>query len=300
MTQPVVSSPETALASAAGGRRIVARRGTVLRCKGWKQEVILRMLENNLENAERPEDLIVYMSAARAARDWASFDRIVATLKDLTDSETLVVQSGKPIARFVTHPRAPRVIMANGNVLGHWADNAGFYRLEQMGLTVIPGMTAAAWQYIGSQGILQGTYQSFAGAADLYFGGSLRGRTILSAGCGGMSGAQPLAGKMAGAATLIVEADPKRLRRRIETGYLDSMTDSIDEANAAIRALKEAGDGGSVGLHGNAADVYETLISNGFVPDIVTDQCMVDPYRGYVPSGLTNEQAAALVKKESE
>src|SRR5690606_37436220 len=149
----------------------------------------------NLENAERPEDLVVYMSAARAARDWPSFDRIVAALKDLGNDETLVVQSGKPIARFATHVRAPRVIMANGNVCGHGADDANFYRLEQLGLTVIPGMTAAAWQYIGSQGIVQGTYQSFAGAGELYFCGSLKGRVIVTAGCGGMSGAQPLAGK---------------------------------------------------------------------------------------------------------
>lgn len=281
-------------------RRVVAQRGRLLRCKGWRQEVILRMLENNLENGERPEDLVVYMSAARAARDWTSFDRIVAALKDLESDETLVVQSGKPIARFRTHSRAPRVIMANGNVLGRWADDASMYRWEQLGLTVVPGMTAAAWQYIGSQGILQGTYQSFAGAGDLYFGGTLQGRTILTAGCGGMSGAQPLAGKMAGAATLVVEVNRARLERRLSTGYLDTIASSLDEALALVSALRAAGEGGSVGLQGNAADVYEALIARGFQPDIVTDQCMVDPYRGYIASGLTTEEMAALVRSNPE
>ena len=188
--------------------RVVAMRGTERRCRGWKQETILRLLENNLENGERPEDLVVYMSAARAARDWASFDRIVAVLKDLRDDETLVVQSGKPVARFRTHTRAPRVIMANGVVVGRWTDDKTVFELERAGLTITPGMTAAAWQYIGSQGVVQGTYQSFTGAAER-FGGTLAGRSILTAGCGGMGGAQPLAGKMAGAATLVVEVNPE-------------------------------------------------------------------------------------------
>ena len=204
-------------------RRVLAQRGLALRCKGWKQETILRMLENNLENGERPEDLVVYMSAAKAARNWEAFDNIVATLMDLGNEETLVVQSGKPIARFRTHARAPRVILANGLVVGRWTDEATVFRLEQAGLTITAGMTAAAWQYIGSQGILQGTWQSFSSAADTYFGGSLAGRTILTCGCGGMGGAQPLAGKMAGAATLVVEVNPARLQRRIDTGYLDRM-----------------------------------------------------------------------------
>src|SRR3954470_19431375 len=169
-------------------RRIRAQRGTVLRCKGWKQETILRMLENNLENGERPEDLVIYMSAAKAARNWDAFDKIVATLIDLEDNETMVVQSGKPIARFRTHARAPRVIMANGVVVGRWTDEETIYRLEQAGLTITAGMTAAAWQYIGSQGILQGTWQSFSSAADLYFGGTLAGRTILTCGPGGSGG----------------------------------------------------------------------------------------------------------------
>ena len=260
--------------------------------------MLLRLLENNLENGERPEDLVVYMSAARAARNWDAFHRIVAVLKDLRDDETLLIQSGKPIARFTTHPRAPRVVMANGVLAGRWTDEETVFRLEKAGLTITPGMTAAAWQYIGTQGILQGTYQSFASAAERFFGGSLRGRIILTAGCGGMGGAQPLAGRMAGAATLVVEVDPARLRRRIETRYLDRMTESLDEALQWITQLKNSGQAGSVGLAGNAADVHEALLARGFQPDIVTDQCTVDSYRGYVASGLTPLEMQALVKEE--
>lgn len=279
-------------------RRIRAQRGTALRCKGWHQEVILRMLENNLENGERPEDLVVYMSAAKAARDWDSFDRIVAALKSLENDETLVVQSGKPVARLRTHERAPRVLLANGNVLGRWAGDDAMFQLEQRGLTILPGMTAACWQYIGSQGIVQGTYQSFVGAAHQRFGGSLAGRVILTAGCGGMGGAQPLAGKMAGAATLVVDVNPAALQRRADTGYLDVIAASLDEALARIQALAGAGEGGSVGLAGNAADLYEAMLGRGFQPDIVTDQCMVDPYRGYVPSGSTAAQAARWIQDD--
>ena len=281
-------------------RRVLAQRGLALRCKGWKQETILRMLENNLENGERPEDLVVYMSTAKAARNWEAFDNIVATLMDLGNDETLVVQSGKPIARFRTHARAPRVILANGLVVGRWTDEATVFKLEQAGLTITAGMTAAAWQYIGSQGILQGTWQSFASAADLYFGSSLVGRTILTCGCGGMGGAQPLAGKMAGAATLVVEVNPARLQKRIDTGYLDRMTGSIDEALGWVDELKSVGTGGSVGLGGNVADVYEALLARGWQPDILTDQCTVDPRRGYVASGLTPGEMEALVKSDPD
>ena len=238
------------------------------------------------------------MSAARAARNWPAFHAIVAALKDLADDETLVVQSGKPIARFRTHARAPRVVMANGVLAGRWTDEETVFRLEKAGLTITPGMTAAAWQYIGTQGILQGTWQSFAGAAERFGAPSLAGRTILTAGCGGMGGAQPLAGKMAGAATLVVEVDPARLRKRIETRYLDRMTDSLDEALALIEKLRASGEGGSVGLVGNAADVHEALLARGFQPDVVTDQCTVDSYRGYVASGLTPLEMRALVKEE--
>ena len=281
-------------------RRILAQRGTALRCRGWKQETILRMLENNLENGERPEDLVIYMSAAKAARNWEAFDHIVAVLKDLGNEETLVVQSGKPIARFRTHARAPRVIMANGVVVGRWTDEQTIFNLEQAGLTITAGMTAAAWQYIGSQGILQGTWQSFSSAADLYFDGSLAGRTILTCGCGGMGGAQPLAGKMAGAATLVVEVNPARLQKRIDTGYLDRMTGSIDEALGWIGELQAAKAGGSVGLAGNVADLYEALLARQWQPDILTDQCTVDPRRGYVASGMTPAQMEALVKSDPD
>ncbi len=279
-------------------RNIRAARGTTLRCKGWHQEVILRMLENNLENGERPQDLVVYMSAAKAARDWDSFDRIVAALKDLSDDETLIVQSGKPVARFRTHIRAPRVLLANGNVLGRWAGDEAMYQLEKQGLTILPGMTAACWQYIGSQGIVQGTYQSFVSAGRQYFDGSLAGRVILTAGCGGMSGAQPLAGKMAGAATLVVDVDSAALQRRVDSGYLDVIADSLDDALTRIAALAREGVGGSVGLVGNAADLYEAMLARNFQPDIVTDQCMVDPYRGYVPSGRSKEEAAQWVRDD--
>jgi urocanate hydratase len=281
-------------------RNIKAARGLTLRCKGWQQETILRMLENNLENGERPEDLVIYMNAAKAARDWKSFDAIVATLKDLEADETMVVQSGKPVGRFRSHPFAPRVVLANGNVCGRWAGDAQMFELERAGLTILPGMTAACWQYIGSQGILQGTYQSFVGAADRFFGGSLAGRTILTAGAGGMGGAQSLAGKMAGAATLIVDVDPASLERRLRPGYLDRIASSVDDALDRVRTLADQREGGSVGLCGNAADVFEELLRRQFKPDIVTDQCMVDPYRGYVPSGLTPQQAADLVKSDPQ
>jgi urocanate hydratase len=238
------------------------------------------------------------MSAARAARNWDAFHAIVAALKDLGAEETLVVQSGKPIARFRTHARAPRVVMANGVLAGRWTDEETVFRLEKAGLTITPGMTAAAWQYIGTQGILQGTWQSFIGAAERFGQPSLAGRVILTAGCGGMGGAQPLAGKMAGAATLVVEVDPARLRRRIDSRYLDCMTESLDEALGLIEKIRSSGKGGSVGLVGNVADVHEALLARGFKPDIVTDQCTVDSYRGYVASGMTPLEMEALVKEE--
>lgn len=271
----------------------VAMRGPELRCKGWRQEAILRLLENNLENAERPQDLVVY-SGARAARDWDAFHLIVATLKSLEDDETMLIQSGKPIVKLRTHERAPRVLMANGNVLGRWAGDDDYYRLERAGLTYAPGMTAAAWQYIGPQGILQGTYQSFVGAGQQHFGGSLAGRVILTAGCGGMGGAQPLAGKMAGAAILVVDADRSRIDRRVATGYCDRITDDVDVAIRLIRGAADAGEALSVGLVGNAAPVYEALLARDFQPDILTDQTMTDPRRGYIPDGLSPDEAAEL------
>jgi urocanate hydratase len=278
--------------------KVVAQRGLELRCKGWRQETLLRLLENNLENGENPEDLVVYMSRAKAARDWESFDRIVAALRDMEVDETLVIQSGKPIGRFRTHARAPLVVMANGNVVGRWANDENFLKYEQAGLTVLPGMTAAAWQYIGSQGIIQGTYQSFSAAAHRYFGGTLAGRTILTAGCGGMSGAQPLAGKMAGAATLVVEVEPEKILRRVNQGFCDRMTASIDEALTWVGEAQREKKALSVGLVGNAAVIHPQLLERGFAPDIVTDQCMVDPYRGYVPLQMTAAEAADLAKND--
>lgn len=256
------------------------------------------MLENNLENGEDPENLIIY-TGARAARSWADYDRIVGALKELEADETLVCQSGRAVAKFRSHDRAPRVVMANGNVLGRWGNPDQFFALEQQGLTARPGMTAAAWQYIGSQGILQGTYQSFVGAAQQFFGGGdLRGRMILTAGCGGMGGAQPLAGKLAGAAILVVEPARAKIERRIASGYCDRVTDSLDEALSWIEAAKASRTPLSVGLVGNAADVHPQLLERGTVPDIVTDQTNTDPYGGYIPSGMAPEEAAALAKTD--
>lgn len=280
-------------------RNIKAQRGNELRCRGWRQETILRMLENNLENAEVPEALIVY-TGARAARDWESYDRIVESLKSLEDDETLIIQSGKPIFRHRTHERAPRVVMANGNVLGRWADDRNYYELQRKGLTFYPGMTAAAWQYIGSQGIIQGTYQSFMGAGEQNFGGDLAGRVILTAGCGGMGGAQPLAGKLAGAAILCVDPNAQNIRRRVDIGYCDRMTESVDEAIRLIEEARRSKAGLSVGLVGNAADIHPLLLARGFQPDIVTDQVNTDPYRGYIPSGMTPDEAFQAMQTDPE
>ena len=212
------------------GHEVKAARGPGLRCKGWRQEAILRLLENNLENAEDPDNLIIYMSIARAARDWNSFDRIVATLATMREDQTFVVQSGKPIGVFPGQSTTPLVIMANGNIVGEWSNEESRRKLDDKGLTIMPGMTAGAWQYIGSQGILQGTYETFMAAARAHFGGTLAGRLLLTSGCGGMSGAQPLAGKLAGASTLVVEVDQARIERRIASGYCDASTDNLDQA----------------------------------------------------------------------
>jgi urocanate hydratase len=278
-------------------RNIKAQRGQLLRCKGWRQETILRMLENNLENGEDPENLIIY-TGARAARTWADFDRIVDALKNLESDETLVCQSGRAVSKFRSHVRAPRVVMANGNVLGRYGNPDQYFALEQQGLTIKPGMTAAAWQYIGSQGILQGTYQSFMGAAEQFFGGDLRGRMILTAGCGGMGGAQPLAGKMAGAVILVVEPERSRIQRRIESGYCDCLAESLDEAILLIEDAKANRRPLSVGLVGNAADIHPALLARNVIPEIVTDQTNTDPYRGYIPAGLSVEQANEMARTD--
>jgi len=282
------------------GREVTAARGTVLRCKGWRQEAILRLLENNLENAEDPDNLVIYMSIARAARDWKSFDRIVATLADMREDQTLVVQSGKPIGVFPGQATTPLVIMANGNIVGEWSREENRRRLDDMGLTIMPGMTAGAWQYIGSQGILQGTYETFMSVARAHFGGTLAGRLLLTAGCGGMSGAQPLAGKLAGAATLVVEVDQARIDRRIASGYCDASTDDFEDALKRWTAARDAREPLALALRANAANVLPALLERGIVPDIVTDQTFPDPLNGYVPAELSLEETRALRRDDPE
>jgi urocanate hydratase len=275
-------------------RNIKAQRGRELRCKGWRQEAILRMLENNLENAERPEELIVYAGSAKAARDWESYDRIVEALRTMEEDQTLVVQSGKPIGLFRTHRLSPIAVIANGNVVGRWTSMAGWQELIDAGLSVFAGMTAGAWQYIGSQGILQGTYETFMAAGRTHFGGSLAGRLVVTAGLGGMGGAQPLAGVLAGASILVVEADPERIERRIREGYLQHRSDDLDGALELVLAARERKGAISVGLAANIADVLDALLERGITPDIVTDQTTVDPIRGYVPRGMTAAECDEL------
>ncbi|HEY7894056.1 MAG TPA: urocanate hydratase [Gemmatimonadaceae bacterium] len=277
--------------------RVRAPRGTTLSCKGWQQEAALRMLMNNLDPdvAERPDDLVVYGGTGKAARDWASFDAIVATLRRLEHDETLLVQSGKPVGVFRTHPGAPRVLIANANLVGRWATWDVFRELERQGLTMYGQMTAGSWIYIGSQGILQGTYETFGAVARQHFGGTLAGRFVLTAGLGGMGGAQPLAATMQGAAFLGIEVDPARIAKRVASGYCDRQTASLDEALAWIAEAQAARTPLSVGLVGNAADVLPELVRRGVVPDVVTDQTSAhDTLNGYVPAGLSLEAAADL------
>ncbi|MBI3856179.1 MAG: urocanate hydratase, partial [Planctomycetes bacterium] len=277
-----------------------ASRGTRLECKGWTQEAALRMLMNNLdpEVAERPEDLVVYGGSGKAARNWDCFDAIVRTLKTLENDETMLVQSGKAVAVFRTHEDAPRVLISNAMLVPRWATWDEFRRLEALGLTMYGQMTAGSWIYIGSQGILQGTYETFASCAKRHFGGALQGRSILTAGAGGMGGAQPLAATMNGAVCLVVEAQESRLRRRVETGYLDVMTSNLDDALGRVAGAKGPL---SVGLVGNAGDLLPELVRRGFRPDIVTDQTSAhDMLNGYLPQGMTAEAAAGLRKQDPE
>ena len=279
----------------------MAGRGTALRCRGWRQEALLRMLENNLENGERPEDLVVYASFAKAARDWASYHAIVAALRELREDQTLVVQSGKPIGVFQTHDRAPLVLMATGNLVGRWATPDVFYDLADRGLTIWGGLTAADWQYIGSQGVIQGTYEILAAVAREHFGGSLAGRFVLSAGMGGMGGAQPLAGVLAGAAILVVEVDRSRIDRRIATGYCQQLAASLDEALDLIGAARQRGEARSVALIGNASEVYPELIRRGVTPDVVTDQTSAhDALLGYIPAGMSLEELGSLRRSDPD
>ena len=282
---------------------IRAPRGQDLTCKGWHQEAALRMLMNNLdpEVAERPEDLVVYGGTGKAARNWPSFWAIVSTLQGLGDDETLLVQSGKPVAVFRTHPWAPRVLIANGLLVPEWADWKTFRELERAGLTMYGQMTAGSWIYIGTQGILQGTYETFAAVAEKRFGGSLRGTISLTAGLGGMGGAQPLAITMNGGVALCVEVDEKRIERRIEHRYLDERIDDLDAAIERAEGAKRSGEPLSIGILGNAARVFPALLERGFAPDVVTDQTSAhDPLVGYVPVGYDLEAAAALREGDPE
>ncbi len=282
------------------GREVRAARGTELRCRGWRQEAILRLLENNLENAEDPDNLVIYMSIARAARNWESFDRIVAALATMREDQTLVMQSGKPIGLFPGQATTPLVIMANGNIVGEWTAEESRRRLDDMGLTIMPGMTAAAWQYIGSQGILQGTYETFMAIARRHFGGSLAGRLLLTSGCGGMSGAQSLAGKLAGASTLVVEVDEARIDRRISTGYCDQKSDDLDEALRLWIEARDKGEPLALALCANAAAVLPEIARRGIAPDTVTDQTFPDPLKGYIPVELSLDEARAMRKSDPE
>jgi urocanate hydratase len=281
-------------------RTIRAARGTQLSCKGWVQEAALRMLMNNLDPdvAERPQDLVVYGGTGKAARDWPSFDRIVASLQSLGDEETLLVQSGKPVGILRTHADAPRVLIANSNLVGHWSNWDYFRQLEARGLMMYGQMTAGSWIYIGTQGILQGTYETFAQAGRTHFGSDdLAGRILLTAGLGGMGGAQPLAAAMCNAVSLNVEVDPTRAQRRLATKYLDVVAKSLDEALAMAEEAKGKRVARSIGIIGNAAEVMPELVRRGFKPDLVTDQTSAhDPLGGYIPKGLTVEQAVALRK----
>ncbi|MFB1478841.1 urocanate hydratase [Corallococcus sp. RDP092CA] len=285
-------------------RIIRASRGTTLSCKGWVQEAALRMLMNNLdpEVAEQPGDLVVYGGTGKAARDWPSFDRIVSSLQGLTDEETLLVQSGKPVGILRTHPDAPRVLIANSNLVGHWANWEHFHELEKKGLMMYGQMTAGSWIYIGTQGILQGTYETFAAAGRHHFGSDdLSGRLILSGGLGGMGGAQPLAATMNNAVFLGVEIDPHRARRRVETRYLDVVAKDLDEALALAKDAQARRVGRSIAIIGNAASVFRELYKRGIKPDLVTDQTSAhDPLNGYIPTDLSLEAAAELRKRDPE
>jgi len=278
-------------------RVVRAPRGSTLSCKGWQQEAALRMLMNNLdpEVAERPGDLVVYGGTGKAARNWECFDAIVAALRALEGDETLLVQSGKPVAVFRTHAHAPRVLIANSNLVGRWATWEHFRELERLGLMMYGQMTAGSWIYIGSQGIVQGTYETFGAVARAHFGGSLAGRFVLTSGLGGMGGAQPLAATMQGAAFLGVEVDPARIEKRLAAGYCDRMTESLDQALVWIDEARASKSALSVGLVGNAADVLPELVARGITPDVVTDQTSAhDMLNGYVPALMSLDEAAAL------
>jgi urocanate hydratase len=276
-----------------------AARGSQISCKGWQQEAALRMLMNNLdpEVAERPEDLVVYGGTGKAARNWECFHAIVRSLRALENNETLLVQSGKPVAVFRTHEYAPRVLLCNSNLVGHWSNWERFNELDRAGLMMYGQMTAGSWIYIGTQGILQGTFETFAAVARKHFGGDLAGKLVVTGGLGGMGGAQPLAATMNGAAFLGMDVDPERIKRRVKTGYCDVMVTSLDEALRILKNAVRKREATSVGLVGNCADLIPELARRGVVPDVLTDQTSAhDPLNGYVPNGMTLDAAAELRK----
>jgi urocanate hydratase len=280
-----------------------APRGNAISCKGWQQEAAMRMLMNNLDEevAERPRDLVVYGGTGRAARSWEAYEAIVSSLKSLDDDETLLVQSGKPVGVFKTHEYAPRVLIANSNLVGHWSNWEKFNELERVGLMMYGQMTAGSWIYIGSQGIVQGTFETFSAAGEKHFGGDLAGKLIVSGGMGGMGGAQPLAATMTGAAFLGIDVDPERIKKRLKTGYCDFMVSSLDEALRILKNAVRKKENVSVGLVGNCADVIPELAERGVVPDILTDQTSAhDPLNGYVPAGMSLAEAFELRKSDGK
>src|SRR6266571_4889041 len=282
---------------------VKAPRGTTISCKGWQQEGALRMLMNNLDEevAENPRQLIVYGGSGRAARSWDAFHAIVRALRTLENDETLLVQSGKPVGTFRTFSHSPRVLIANANLVPHWATRDEFNRLEALNLTMYGQMTAGSWIYIGSQGIVQGTYETFAAAGRKHFGGSLEGRILLTGGLGGMGGAQPLAATMNGALFLGIEVDPARIEKRLKSGYCDKIAWSLDEALELIENARKDRQSISVGLVGNCADVLPEVVKRGVVPDVLTDQTSAhDALNGYVPHGMSLKDALALRAKKPE
>lgn len=282
---------------------IKAPHGTKLSCKGWIQEAAMRMLMNNLDNevAEKPSELIIYGGSGKAARNWDCYEAIVNSLKKLENDETLLVQSGKPVGIFKTYPDAPRVLISNAMLVPDWATWDEFRRLEAMGLTMYGQMTAGSWIYIGTQGILQGTYETFAECGRKYFNGDLKGKFVLTAGLGGMGGAQPLAATMNGAAFLGVEVDRKRIEKRIETGYVDEISENLDDALAKVLKAKKDGKALSIGFVGNAGEIHQQILEKNIIPDIVTDQTSAhDVLNGYVPSGIAFDEALKLRKQNPE
>ena len=279
------------------GRIIKAKKGNKLRCNGWKQEAVLRMLENNLDNAEIPEELIVYGGTGKAARNWNCYDKIVETLKTLKDDETMVVQSGKPVAVFKTWTNSPRVLIANSNLVPHWSTWEKFHELEELGLIMYGQMTAGSWCYIGTQGIIQGTYETFAACARKHFKSNLKGKIVLTGGMGGMGGAQPLAVKMNEGVCIDVECDEKRIDRRVKAGFCDKKIKDIGEAVEIAKAAKKENKPLSIGVLGNCADVIPKLVEDGFKPDVVTDQTSAhDELGGYVPAGCYGNSLKDAIK----